>query len=354
MNFNAPLVRAIRYILFPVSLLYGAVVSLRHWLFNRNIFHSASFDRPVICVGNISAGGTGKSPMIEYLIRMLQQHCSVAVVSRGYGRTTKGYLLADDHTTAAMIGDEPRQFLDKFPYLTLAVGEDRQLAISRLLNDMPDTQVVLLDDAFQHRWVKASMNIVLTRYDDLYTRDWLLPTGHLRDIPAAIKRADVIVVTKCPDHLQEADRTAVLAEIKPLAHQAVFFAGIRYAPPQDYITKSPVALSPRKKVLLVTGIAAPEPLEHYLKEHVLVLETIRYPDHHSFSMTDIQTIQQKYAALGKDTLLLTTEKDAVRLVAYKQQLADIQWAVIPIGLYVLFNEAEAFEQIVMNEVKNAL
>jgi len=184
----------------PVSLLYWLIISIRNWLYDKNISRSTSFALPVICIGNLSVGGTGKSPMVEYMIAGLKDKFKIATLSRGYKRRTKGYSLANQNTTALDIGDEPMQFHTKFPDIPVAVGEERIVAIPLLLHDKPDTQVILLDDAFQHRAIKAGLNILLTDYTNLFTRDFYLPTGDLRDLRSSCKRADIIVVTKCkPD-----------------------------------------------------------------------------------------------------------------------------------------------------------
>jgi len=238
MNFNFPLLRTIRILLFPLSLLYALVVILRNWCYDKKILASAQFNLPIICVGNLAVGGTGKSPMVELLIRMLKDRFEIAVLSRGYKRKTKGYALAGAHTTALDIGDEPMQFHSKFPDVAVAVGEERIVAIPQLLHDRPHTRAVILDDAFQHRAVRPGLNILLTDYSNLFTRDWWLPSGDLRDAPGGYRRADAIVVTKCPETLTEEERRAIMIEINPLKHQQVFFSSIRYGQPY-HITKEP-------------------------------------------------------------------------------------------------------------------
>src|ERR1700722_11522073 len=209
MNFNFPLLKPIRILLFPFSLVYALVVTIRNWFFDKKILSSASFNLPIICVGNLAAGGTGKSPMVELLIRMLRERYPVAVLSRGYKRKTRGYALANDATTALDIGDEPMQFHSKFPDVAVAVGEERIVAIPQLLHDRPQTQAIILDDAFQHRAVRAGLNILLTDCSNLFTRDWYLPSGDLRDSPGSYRRADLIVVTKCREGLSQDERQAI-------------------------------------------------------------------------------------------------------------------------------------------------
>jgi tetraacyldisaccharide 4'-kinase len=215
--------KSFRILLLPFALLYGGIVLLRNWLYSKNIFKSTSFGLPLICVGNLSVGGTGKSPMVEYLVLHLKNLYKVATLSRGYKRKTTGYALASEHTTAIDVGDEPMQFYRKFPDVPIAVGEQRILAIPQLLHDKPETQVIILDDAFQHRAIKAGFNILLTDCGNLFTRDFYLPTGDLRDLRSSYKRADVIVVTKCRPDLSEEERQEIIKEIDPLPRQQVFF-----------------------------------------------------------------------------------------------------------------------------------
>ena len=197
MNFNFPFLKPIRILLFPFSLVYALIITIRNWAFDKKILPSASFSLPIICVGNLAVGGTGKSPMVELLIRVLKGRYPIAVLSRGYKRKTRGYALAGAATTALDIGDEPMQFHGKFPDIAVAVGEERIVAIPQLLHDRPETRAIILDDAFQHRTVRAGLNVLLTDYSNLFTRDWWLPSGDLRDAPSSCRRADIIVVTKC-------------------------------------------------------------------------------------------------------------------------------------------------------------
>jgi len=214
--------------LLPFALLYWLGISIRNWLYKKNILKSASFGLPLICVGNLSVGGTGKSPMVEYLVSNLKDKFKVATLSRGYKRKTKGYALANENTTALEIGDEPMQFHQKFPDVPIAVGEERIHAIPQLLHDRPETQAIILDDAFQHRAIKAGLNILLTDYNNLFTRDFYLPTGDLRDSKSSYKRAEVIVVTKCKPDLAEVEKQKLVKEINLMPGQLIFFSAIVY------------------------------------------------------------------------------------------------------------------------------
>lgn len=347
MNFNAPLLRPIRILLFPLSLVYGAVIWLRNRLFDKNVLKSSSFNLPVICVGNLSAGGTGKSPMVEFLLKHLQSHMEVAVLSRGYKRKTRGYSLARPGTTALEIGDEPMQFYLKFPEVTVAVGEERVVAIPQLLHDKPDTKVIILDDAFQHRTVRAGLNIVLTDYSNLFTRDWFLPTGDLRDEKNSYKRADILVVTKCRPELSVAEKTAILEEISPLPHQQVFFSAIRYGRPYHILRRDELPLTDSLEVLLVSGIANPAPLKKYLQEVTKTYYEIPYSDHHIFSIDDLKDMVKRFESIqAANKIILTTEKDAVRLVKFEQQLKELPVYVIPIEVQFLFNEQQVFSDLI--------
>jgi tetraacyldisaccharide 4'-kinase len=348
MNFNAPLLRSLRILLFPLSILYGLAVWIRNRLFDGNVLKSSSFNLPVICVGNLSAGGTGKSPMVELLIRLLKNRWQVAVLSRGYKRKTKGYALAHEKTTALEIGDEPMLFHIKFPDVTIAVGEERLVAIPQLLHDRPRTGAIILDDAFQHRSVKAGFNILLTDYSNLFTRDWFLPTGDLRDEKGSYRRAQVLIVTKCPPDLAETEKDAIRKEIKPLPHQQLFFTSIRYGLPYHIISRRPMPLQQSMEVLLVTGIANPAPLKHYLQDAVAAYYEISYRDHHIYSIDDWKEIKKRYESItaGKK-IILTTEKDAVRLTKFAQELQEYPVYVLPIDIQFLFNQEQAFTDLII-------
>lgn len=347
------MLRSFRYLLFPVSLIYGGIVWLRNWLFDKNILKSASFNFPIICVGNIATGGTGKTPMTEYLIRLLQQQYNTATLSRGYKRKTKGFAIADANTTALEIGDEPMQFHNKFPNVTVAVGEERLVAIPQLLHDRPGTQVIILDDAFQHRTVKAGFNIVLTAYNNLYSRDLMLPAGDLRDVKASMKRADVIVVTKCKPGITEAEKTAIIKELHPKKEQSVFFTEIGYSKPYHLFSNVQTAIGPETNALLVCGIANPRPLKDYLATAINTYDMLRYPDHHIFDMDDLAEIKKQFERIKSDNkIILTTEKDAVRLVKFEQELKDYPVFVLPIEHRFLFNEVSAFEKMVSDFVNS--
>jgi tetraacyldisaccharide 4'-kinase len=346
-DLNYPLLKPVRILLLPFSIVYGLIVYVRNWLFDVNLLRSSSFNLPVICVGNLSIGGTGKSPMVEFLIGKLHNEFRMAVVSRGYKRKTTGYILAGRQSTALEIGDEPMQFVNKFPDLTVAVGEERLVAIPQLLHDKPDTRVIILDDAFQHRWVKAGFNILLTDFNNLFTRDWFLPTGDLRDQKRSAGRADIIVITKCPPDLSLAEKNQVIREVKPRANQQIFFTAISYGKPYQVITRDPWIPDKTAEVLLVTGIANPGPLKKHLEEKFDGYDEIAYGDHHIFTIDDLKVILKRFNQIqSPHKIMLTTEKDAVRLQKFSQPLRDLPFYVMPIQQVFIFSEENQFTRLI--------
>jgi len=307
----------------------------------------------LICVGNLSVGGTGKSPMVEYLVLHLKNSFKVATLSRGYKRKTKGYALASDETTAIDIGDEPMQFHMKFPDVPIAVGEERIVAIPQLLHDKPQTEVIILDDAFQHRAINAGLNILLTDYGNLFTRDFFLPTGDLRDLRSSYKRAQIIVVTKCPSDLRREDADDLVKEIKPLSYQKVFFTCISYGS-SYHITKHDFRfIDDQTEVLLVTGIANPRPLKNYLEERIGSYYMMHYNDHHIFSIDDWKDIKKRFNSIeAEKKIILTTEKDAMRLLKYRHEIAGMPFYVIPIEHRFLFHQDTEFNDEVTTFIEN--
>jgi tetraacyldisaccharide 4'-kinase len=336
--------RNLKLILIPFSFAYQAIVWVRNQLFDKKIFRSATFNFPVICVGNLAVGGTGKTPMVEYLVRLLQKKYKVATLSRGYKRKTKGFAIADENTTAVDIGDEPMQIHIKYPDTTVAVAEERVIGIPQLLYERPETGVIILDDAFQHRAVKAGLNILLTAYNSLYTADRLLPAGTLRDVKSSSRRADIIVVTKCSPEPDEDKRKKILKELGPLPHQKVYFTEIKYGSLYHLFTKETYLVEPDCGVLLVCGIANPAPLESYIKQYTSECNGIQFSDHHIFSSNDLKLIRKEFELLKSEKkIIVTTEKDGVRLNKFKEELAPLPVYVIPMEHRFLFGQEAEFE-----------
>jgi tetraacyldisaccharide 4'-kinase len=342
------LLKSFRYLLFPFSLIYGGVILLRNFLFDKKIFRSVSFNFPIICVGNLATGGTGKTPMTEYLIELLQKEHTPATLSRGYKRKTKGYAIANEKTTALEIGDEPMQFHEKYKNLTVAVGEERIEAIPQILHDRPNTDVIILDDGFQHRTVKAGLNILLTDYKNLFSRDLMLPAGDLRDVKVSKKRAEIIVVTKCKEHITIEEKKVIEKELKLLAHQKIFFTEILYAEPYHLFTHEKSDFNSNTDVLLITGIANPKPLKSFITKHVHSYDMLKYADHHIFSSTDLKDIKKHFEKLkSSNKIIITTEKDGVRLKKFEKELKELPIFVLPIKQHFLFNEADDFNTIIL-------
>lgn len=339
--------------MLPFALLYWLGIGIRNWLYDKNVYKSSVFGLPLICVGNLSVGGTGKSPMVEYLVAKLKDQFKVATLSRGYKRKTKGYTLANVNTNALEIGDEPMQFHSKFPDVPVAVGEERLVAIPQLLHDRPNTQAIILDDAFQHRDIKAGLNIILTDYNNLFTRDFYLPTGDLRDLKSSYKRAEIIIVTKCKTELSIEEKQKLIHEINPLSFQHVFFTAIEYGKLYHIITKDGLALDSKTEILLVTGIANPRPLKKLLEEYSSSYHLLQYSDHHIFTIDDLKEIKQKFEQIETpDKIILTTEKDAVRLVKFNPDITGLPLYVIPVRHHFLFNEGDSFDKLVTDFIQN--
>ena len=346
--------KTFRILLFPVAIIYWLIIFIRNKFYDLKILDTATFGMPLICVGNLSVGGTGKSPMVEFLVRNLKDDFRVATLSRGYKRKTKGYALANERSDALQIGDEPMQFKLKFPDVPVAVGEERLDAISQLLHDKPAIQSIILDDAFQHRAIKAGLNILLSDYNNLFTRDFYLPTGDLRDLKSSYKRAEIIVVTKCDLALSEQQKKEIIDEIQPLANQHIFFTANSYGSLTHIIkNEQTLFLTPDTDVLLITGIANPQPLKDLLEEHTDAYYMLHYPDHHIFTIDDWKDIKKRFDKIDAEKkIMLTTEKDAVRLAKFREQLNDVPLYVIPLKHHFLFNEGDKFLSLVRNYIKD--
>lgn len=331
----------LRILLFPFAVLYGWITVFRNFLFDKGILKSASFDIPIIAVGNLSVGGTGKTPQIEYLIRLLSSHYKVAVLSRGYKRKSQGFILADADSNAEILGDEPFQYHRKFPNIQVAVDANRKNGIEQLLSQPEKPEVILLDDAYQHRKVKAGFYILLTSYGDLYADDFMLPTGNLREGRRGAKRADVVIVTKCPSGLSREKQEEIREKLHLKSDQLLCFTYIEYDE-KVYGNAQTLFVSDliKENKILVAGIAKPEPFFFHLQNDKDLVLT--YPDHHHFSDEDISRINEK----SIDKLIITTEKDYVRL---KGKLDDSKLFYLPIRTAFLAGKDD-FDKIINNYV----
>lgn len=345
----------LRLLLYPLSLLYGVITWARNRLYDQGILTEIEFDIPTIAVGNLSVGGTGKTPHVEYLIRLLVRQYHVATLSRGYNRETRGYLFADEDATALSIGDEPMLFHLHYD-VAVGVGERRALALPQLLMDAPDTEIVLLDDAFQHRSIKPGMNIMITEYRHLFTRDHIVPFGRLRENRKGYHRADCMIVSKCPENMDGAEKKRLLEEIRPLPHQRIFFTRLKYGACYQMLSGEKDFILPDSRVILACGIANPVPLLDYLRTLAQDVRLLRFPDHHYFSSVDLDKMEDALAQLGEGfKMIVTTEKDAVRLALLEEEIVSrkLTLFVVPLEIGFLFGEREAFDDYIFNFVNYA-
>jgi tetraacyldisaccharide 4'-kinase len=339
--------KSIKLILYPFAVLYDLITSIRNSLYERGYKPKATFDIPVIGVGNLAIGGTGKTPMVEYIIRLFNPQFKIATLSRGYGRKTKGFRIAGNADDASTVGDEPFQLHRKFDgKVKVAVGEERALAIPGILQEFPDTQVIILDDAFQHRKVNPSFQVVLTDYNNLFYKDYLLPAGRLRESSRGLSRADAIVVTKCPFDLKEGEMMQIESSIRDYANKPIFFAGIRYGNPVSLENLNPVSES----VILVSGIATHAPLEKYISTQYKMIRHFAFADHHSFSKTELATIVKM--ADAENASVIMTEKDSVKLdpAFLKSLTGGVSFFYLPIKTEFLKNGKE-FDEMLLNVVQ---
>ncbi len=319
------------------------------------MFRSVRFDFPIISVGNLTVGGTGKTPHIEYLLFTLQYLYKAATLSRGYGRRSHGFVMADASATASQIGDEPRQFKSKFPEAVVTVCEDRVLAIPKLLGDAPETEVILLDDAFQHRSIKAGLSILVTDYSNLFSRDALLPVGWLREAKSNYHRADIIIVSKCPISLSGNEKASITAELKPFRYQKIYFSAIQYGPLYSFNgSQTVLELKKDTDVLLVCGIAKHEELKGFLSRQARNVYVRDYRDHHNFDRYDLEAIRETFNNIGDvKKVIITTEKDAARLEEHRDWFLQnkIEIFVQPIQVQFLFDEAGKFNEDVFQYIE---
>lgn len=340
----------------PFSFIYGLAAWIRNKLFDWKILASKSFDIPVISVGNLSMGGTGKTPHTEYLIRLLGKKYRIATLSRGYKRQSKGFLLSTENSSADEIGDEPCQFRYKFPEIAVAVDERRARGIKEILRRLPETNVILLDDAFQHRYVKPGLSILLTDYHRLYSSDMPFPAGKLREFKKGSKRADIIIVTKNPKVLSPITRREVIAHLKPASHQQVYFSFIEHGTFQKI--RGIDCMSANKKryntILLVAGIANSYPLELHLKGFCDELETLIFPDHHRFSKENVMQVIEKFDNIvTRNKIIVTTEKDSMRLVKpeFIKLLKNYPVCYVPIEVAFYKEDQSAFDKQILDYVR---
>src|SRR4030042_1151979 len=349
-NHSMPLSRKnFGVMLFPASMIYGLIAGIRNLLFNLKILKQTQFSLPVISIGNITAGGTGKTPHVEYLVKLLIRQYKIAVLSRGYKRKTRDFLLATAHSKVSEIGDEPKQIRQKFPDIRLAVSRNRVEGIKKLLSLFPDLSAIILDDGFQHRYVKPGLSILLIDYHRPLGTDHLLPFGNLREFKSEIKRAHIVIVTKTPENIKPIEKRIIIKDLKLFPYQFLYFTSITYLAPAAVFKK----VAKRKtdyenfknnhvSILLITGIANPKPLLDFLKKYSGSIENMRFPDHHHFSVKDVDKITHNFLRLdSKHKIIITTEKDAVRLKEMKGIDKKLKQFFYYVPVEVKLNESDA-------------
>ena len=352
--------------LLPFSWLYGFGVGFRNMLFEMGILKSRSYTVPVISVGNITVGGTGKTPHVEYLIRLLKDKANVAVLSRGYKRKSHGFVLADAETPMKMIGDEPYQMKQKFPDITVAVDSKRTRGIDHLIGGEAgkDIDVVLLDDAFQHRYVKPGINILLVDYHRLIIYDELLPAGRLREPVKSKDRADIVIITKCPWNLKPMEFRVITKAMKLYPYQQLFFSTHEYEMPIAVFpeeqgklgaseTLDSLASLKDKNVLLLTGIGSPEQMKHDMEQMTDHVTPLTFSDHHDFKQKDIVAINEAFAAIPEPKVIITTEKDATRLAVLEELSSEVKQHLykLPIYIQIMQDQEELFNQAILGYVR---
>lgn len=343
-----------KIVLYPFSVIYGLITAIRNLLYDWKILNSKSFDIHTICVGNLAVGGTGKTPHVEYLIKLLQTDFKIAVLSRGYKRKTSGFIEATSTSTANDIGDEPLQYKTKHPQLTVCVDANRVNGVKQLLKFNQDTQVIILDDAFQHRALNCELKIVISEFTNLYINDSLMPSGYLRESKKGIERADIIIISKTPEKTTAVEIRNLIKDLKPLAHQRLFFSWLKYGelkgfqnPNETLDTLNDLF---RYRIVLFTGIANSSPMVTYLKEYASEVKHLEFSDHYQYTIDDMNTIKQELNLIdGGNKIIVTTEKDAMRLM--DNNLLDI---ANTLPLYVLpieidfKDKTEEFNETIIN------
>jgi tetraacyldisaccharide 4'-kinase len=359
MGEKAPFV--VKILLYPLAIIYSIIVGFRNRLFDLHILKSKEFHVPVISVGNIMVGGTGKTPHIEYLIELLSKDYKIAVLSRGYKRKSSNFIIAGENTPVNQIGDEPWQLKEKYPQITVAVDRKRVRGIDRIISEIPDIDVILLDDAFQHRYVKPGVSILLIDFNRPLKKDHHLPYGLLRESPKERYRADIIIFSKSPKTIVPIDRRLIVTSLEMHANQHAFFTSIIYEAPKavfpeqdEKIISYQDLLEGHYSILMVTGIANPEPLKQELEKYAENIRLINYPDHHYFTQNDLRHIQDEFSKLANENkIILTTEKDMARLKEFASvMLGTSLWYYIPIHIEFHPGEAESFNKYIFHYVRN--
>ena len=338
-----------RYLLFPFSIIYSCITAFRNLLFDYGIFKSKTYSIPIICVGNLSVGGTGKTPHTQYIINLLKSKYQVAILSRGYGRKGSDLQYVKEISKASLVGDEPLQIKKNNPNCLVVVEKNRNKGVQQILKDYPETEVILLDDGYQHRWIKAGLNILITRYSSPYYKDYHIPVGNLRERKKAAERADIIIFSKTPENSNPTQKKRMLEHLHLFAHQQAYFSGINYSTWKCIKTNEEYAPDEKESITLVTGIANSLPLVQYLQKKGYTVNHLKFADHHNYNRNTINNILRSY---NKDSstkkLILTTEKDATKLRAFEGKFNTVNMYCIPIEID--FEQKEKFDKQILDYV----
>jgi tetraacyldisaccharide 4'-kinase len=347
-------------LLYPVSLIYGLITGIRNFLYDAKILTSIEFPFPVICVGNITVGGTGKTPHTEYIADLLKAHFKVATLSRGYKRKTHDFRVASPTAQVWEIGDEPLQISRNLPDILVTVDRNRVHGVTRIMEEYPETEVIILDDGFQHRQITPGYSILLTDYERLIFRDHMLPYGNLRESKINMRRADIILITKSPENISPIQRRLIVKEIDKSPYQNLYFTSFVYKSPVPVFENHREQILPGASdsgdcgIVLITGIANPQPLKEHLQKSYNEIVHLSFPDHHSFTEKDLRGISLAFDNLKSSTrYLFTTEKDAVRLREFTNIAEPIKSAFfyVPIGVYFLNEDKEEFDNLIIDYVR---
>ena len=338
-----------RYLLIPFSFIYGSITSIRNLLFDYGIFKSQTHNIPIICIGNLSVGGTGKTPHTQYIINLLKTDYKVAILSRGYGRKTSCLKYVEISSTAQEVGDEPLQLKQNNPDCLVVVEKNRNKGVKQILNDFPETDVILLDDGYQHRWIKAGFNILITPYASPYYKDSLMPVGNLRESKKGAGRANAIIFSKTPENSNPTEKKGMVKKLNLFAHQKAYFSHINYCTWRCISTNEEFTSDEHYSIILVSGISNPSPLLNYLQNKGHKVKHLKFADHQNYTSNDIANILEKY---NKDSsakkLILTTEKDATKLRVFEKDFGTANVYYIPIEID--FEDKEKFEKQLLNYV----
>jgi tetraacyldisaccharide 4'-kinase len=349
------------FVLYPFSILYRLITDFRNLLYDTGILSSEEFKIPVICVGNITVGGTGKTPHTEYIIDLLRKEFKVALLSRGYKRKSAGFRIASISSTVMEIGDEPLQVFRKFPEIIVAVDTNRRNGIKTIMEQHPETDLIILDDGFQHRSVKPGLSVLLTDYNRLITKDYLMPYGKLRENSNNRKRAGIIIVSKTPEETQESAMTNIMKDLHHGQGQSIFFSSVSYSDLTPLFENSvstscclPEINPDNYGAVLITGIAVPDSLRMFIGKYFTEIVHLNFPDHHYFSENDIENIKSAWKGLSsEEKIIITTEKDAVRLRGFTNIEDSLKSAFyyIPVGVHFLKNEKHKFDNLIFGYVR---